>query len=318
MTEHLLSSDTGAAIANHLWQSTVLVALVWLLTLLLRRNQAKVRYGLWLAASLKFLVPFSLLIALGGLLPWPRHAVAVSQPTLYSTVDVMAQPFSEIAILPVAPQAASLRERLAASLPLVLMTVWGCGMVTVLLIWCVRWRRVLAILRRAVPAESGREVEMLRRLELRENTRRKMVGERPMLLLLSQELMEPGIFGIFRPVLLWPERLSERLEDEHIEAILAHERMHVCRYDNLTAVLHMFVEAVFWFHPLVWWIERRMIDERERACDEARGCCAGGWQTGDLCRKPVEGLSLLCGVAAGVVSLELLEPDLSTSASAPS
>ena len=31
----------------------------------------------------------------------------------------------------------------------------------------------------------------------------------------------------------------------------------------------MLVEAIFWFHPLVWWIERRMIDERERACDEA-------------------------------------------------
>jgi uncharacterized protein (TIGR03435 family) len=31
----------------------------------------------------------------------------------------------------------------------------------------------------------------------------------------------------------------------------------------------MAVEAIFWFHPLVWWIERRMIDERERACDEA-------------------------------------------------
>lgn len=31
----------------------------------------------------------------------------------------------------------------------------------------------------------------------------------------------------------------------------------------------MLIEALFWFHPLVWWIERRMIDERERACDEA-------------------------------------------------
>jgi len=88
-------------------------------------------------------------------------------------------------------------------------------------------------------------------------------------LLMSQKLMEPGMFGIFRPVLIWPERLSARLDDEHIEAILAHELRHAQRRDNLTAVLHMVVEAAFWFHPLVWWMERRMVEERERACDEA-------------------------------------------------
>ena len=77
------------------------------------------------------------------------------------------------------------------------------------------------------------------------------------------------MFGIVRPVLIWPEGLSARLDDEHIEAIMAHELMHARRRDNLTAALHMFVEAAFWFHPLVWWMERRMVEERERACDEA-------------------------------------------------
>jgi hypothetical protein len=133
----------------------------------------------------------------------------------------------------------------------------------VLLLWYARWRRVSATLRRATPVEEGREVEVLRRLESLAKARTRIA------LLRSQELMEPGIFGIFRPVLLWPERLSERLEDEHIEAILAHERTHVQRCDNLTAALHMAVEAAFWFHPIVWWVEARMVEERERACDEA-------------------------------------------------
>jgi bla regulator protein BlaR1 len=83
------------------------------------------------------------------------------------------------------------------------------------------------------------------------------------------DMMEPGIFGIFRPLMLWPDRLSERLENEHIEGILAHELVHVRRHDNLTAAIHMLVEVVFWFHPMVWWIESRMLQERERACDEA-------------------------------------------------
>jgi bla regulator protein BlaR1 len=59
-----------------------------------------------------------------------------------------------------------------------------------------------------------------------------------------------------------------------MEAIITHELCHVRRRDNLTAAVHMLVEAVFWFHPLVWWVGARLVDERERACDEevlARG-----------------------------------------------
>src|SRR5437879_12660320 len=88
-------------------------------------------------------------------------------------------------------------------------------------------------------------------------------------MLLSRSSLEPGIFDITRPVLLWPEGISERLEDAHLEAILAHELCHVRRGDNLAAALHMVVEAIFWFHPLVWWLGARLVEERERACDEA-------------------------------------------------
>jgi bla regulator protein blaR1 len=253
----------GPTLANHVWQSTVFVVATWLVTLLLRRNQAQVRYRLWLAASVKFLVPFSLLIRLGGFLTEQQHVAIGPQMTIYSAIDLAGQPFSGIPSVTSAVHSVSLMERSAMWMPVALAAVWLCGVVTVLLVWFARWRRVSATLRRAIPVEEGREVEVLRRLESLGKVRTRIA------LLRSQELMEPGVFGIFRPVLLWPERLSERLEDEHIEAILAHERMHMQRYDNLTAALHMAVEAAFWFHPIVWWIEARMLEERECACDEA-------------------------------------------------
>jgi bla regulator protein blaR1 len=87
-------------------------------------------------------------------------------------------------------------------------------------------------------------------------------------MLLSRACLEPGIFGIARPVLVWPAGISERLPDAHLEAILAHELWHVRRRDNLAAAVHMAVEAIFWFYPLVWWLGSRLLDERERACDE--------------------------------------------------
>src|SRR5579859_1626289 len=58
--------STFAPIANHLWQSTLFAAAAGLLALLLRKNRAQTRYWLWLIASAKFLIPFSLLISLGS------------------------------------------------------------------------------------------------------------------------------------------------------------------------------------------------------------------------------------------------------------
>ena len=250
------------AVGNHLWQSTAFAAVASVVTLLLRRNQARVRYAVWLAASVKFLVPFSLLIGLGSLLPRPHHAV-VAMP-VYSAVGSVVAPFGENAAIDVAgaPRLSIVQRLVTSSLPLLLAVVWLCGVAIVLVVWFVRWRKVARILQRGLRADGGRELEVLRRVQ-------GAMGGRAVSLLLSRELMEPGIFGILHPVLIWPERLSDRLDDEHIEAIMAHEMVHARRRDNLTAVLHMVVEAAFWVHPMVWWIERRMVEEREYACDEA-------------------------------------------------
>jgi bla regulator protein BlaR1 len=112
------------------------------------------------------------------------------------------------------------------------------------------------------PLLEGREVEMLRRLE-------RIGRSKRIEMLLSRTSLEPGVFGIARPILVWPKGISGRLEDSHLEAILAHEIWHVRRRDNLAAALHMLVESIFWFHPLVWWLGARLVEERERACDEA-------------------------------------------------
>ena len=49
-------------LANHLWQSTLFAVGAGLLAVILRRNHARVRYWLWLVASVKFLIPFSWLV----------------------------------------------------------------------------------------------------------------------------------------------------------------------------------------------------------------------------------------------------------------
>jgi uncharacterized protein (TIGR03435 family) len=69
-------------------------------------------------------------------------------------------------------------------------------------------------------------------------------------------------------VLLLPKGITARLTPAQLKTIVAHEMHHVRRRDNLTAAIHMAIESIFWFYPLVWWIGKRLVDERERACDE--------------------------------------------------
>jgi uncharacterized protein (TIGR03435 family) len=257
----LWNSGWTAAVFNHVWQSTAVVLIAWLVTQGLRTNPARVRYWVWMFASVKFLVPFSLLASLGSY--WAksipgRHIGSA----LYTTVDQISQPFQQ-AQAPAAqyllsPQPVQLLDFV---LP-VLAAVWLCGLVVVLTLWMVRWKRAARAAADAVPIHEGREMIAMRLAASNAGIRR------PIPVRLSRRAMEPGVLGVFRPVLLWPEGISERLTDAQIEAIAAHEVEHVRRRDNLTSAIQMLVEALFWFHPAVRWMGSRLMEERERACDE--------------------------------------------------
>jgi uncharacterized protein (TIGR03435 family) len=236
-------SEWNSALANHLWQSTILAAIAWLLTLALRKNQARLRYRIWLVASLKFLVPFSLLVAIGTQVQWTSRT-PITRPKLSAVVEQVTQPFTQMASL--GAIASETPVHTTNFLPILLLAIWTCGFFTVVFSWLRRWQRVRSSMRMAsaLAIEAGVPV------------------------LSSPTLLEPGIFGIFRPVLLLPQGITEHLSSEHLKAIVAHELCHVRRRDNLAAAIHMAVEATFWFHPLVWWIGSRLVEERERACDE--------------------------------------------------
>ncbi len=251
----------GSALGNHLWQSTVFAAVAALLTVLLRKNHARTRYWLWLAASLKFLLPFALLVAAGARLQWKQAPAAKSQVSI--VMDQITQPFAVAAAQDapaiLAPADPGLAMRM---LPLAVLAVWFLGFAALLIFWFLRWRRIAQAIRESKPLESSRELELLRGLE------QSLGLDRTIRLVSGSSALEPGIVGIVRPVMFLPAGIATRLNDSQLSAVMMHELCHLRRRDNLAAVLHMLVESVFWFHPLVWWMGARLIDERERACDE--------------------------------------------------
>jgi len=215
---------------------------VGLITLLLRSNAASLRHRLWLAASAKFLLPFSLLVGLGARLPLRAPPVAPARPVSV-VVNALGTPFPTInrAVETLAPQ-----QRPSNRLPNALAALWLCGFAGCVGWWFVGWQRLRRALRRGVPLDLGIPVPTIS----------------------SNERIEPGVFGVFRPVLLLPAAIAQRLTPDQLRAAVAHEMTHVRRRDNVANAIHMVTEALFWFYPLVWWIERRLLNEQERACDE--------------------------------------------------
>jgi uncharacterized protein (TIGR03435 family) len=267
-------------IVNHLWQSSCFVFLGALLAFALRSHSPKIRYWVWLSASLKFLIPFALLVSLGNEIPRPAaRSVSAADPVFSATIVQMAEPYAP-------PSGPGIPSRHGMHwMPIAIGTAWALGVLAIALARCRGWWKVREALRAGTPVEL----------------------QVPVRAVITPSVHEPGVVGFFRPVLVLPAQLLEHLNPRQLSAILTHELCHVRRRDNVFATMHMAVETLFWFHPLVWWVGGRLLEERELACDEEvlrTGCEPSDYVEGILkvCRLYAES-SLPC--VSGVSGADL-------------
>jgi len=246
-----------SGLVNHLWQSTLFCGGAWLITLALRSNSASLRHWVWLLASLKFLVPFSLLFYVGSFIGLPVARTADIQPLM------LGDALQSVSLLVSPTDALRATSSGAVSVALVvLLTAWIAGALVVGVRWFLAWYAADSLVRAARPAP----------------------GALPDARITDADI-EPAVARVFHPVVLLPSALLGQLTQPEINAVLAHEHEHIARNDNLKDALHRLTETLFWFHPAVWWIGRQMIEERERACDEAvleRGHDGGEYASGIL------------------------------------
>ncbi len=229
----------SAALLDHLWQSSLVALCAWLAAIWLRRHSARLRHGIWFAASLKFLLPFPLLAMVGEQLQGVL--------TIGSWPSVLSLGQGDFARVMLAPATSVIPPDTSVAWLLVAGIAWFAGCGALLVRWGVRLLGIRALVNSARPSSFAASIPVL----------------------VSDTLREPGVVGIFRPVLLLPAGIDLHLTAAQLQAVMAHELCHARRRDNLIASAHMLVEALFWFYPPVWWIGARMLDERERACDEA-------------------------------------------------
>ena len=119
-------------LTNHLWQSTLFAIVAGLLAVVLRKNRAEVRYWLWFSASLKFFIPFSLLINLGSHLDSVPAAHKVTQIATQIATPSVSKPSRTVspkaAITPLLSTSSSSRTalRFASRTPISCCAVRRC------------------------------------------------------------------------------------------------------------------------------------------------------------------------------------------------
>jgi beta-lactamase regulating signal transducer with metallopeptidase domain len=91
----------------------------------------------------------------------------------------------------------------------------------------------------------------------------------------STFLQAPAVIGWFRPIVFLPATALTGLSEEQLRVVIAHELAHIRRFDAFVNIFQVCVETLLFYHPAVWWLNRRIRAEREHCCDETAVALCG-------------------------------------------
>jgi len=85
---------------------------------------------------------------------------------------------------------------------------------------------------------------------------------------LAGDTAQPFVWGLFRGSVYLPADFTSVDNPQHHRTVLVHELSHVARFDSAVNLIQILTQAIFWFHPFVWWVNKKIRQEREKCCDE--------------------------------------------------
>jgi ankyrin repeat protein/Zn-dependent protease with chaperone function len=250
------------------WQIAVLVAVVAAVTLALKNRSAHVRYLLWLIVLARCIVPPLFTIPL-AVLPETEvsEVLTRSEDLIPLALEGRETPAAEapvslasLAVSEPTPTAAETTPRLSVRQWLGLG--WIIGATLFVLVAATKAMRTEFWLRRErkpLPAGLQGEIE-----DLFSSLGVKISPK----LWLVEGIGQPFVWGLLRGDIYLPANFVGANNAEHRRGVLGHELSHVLRFDAAVNLLQIMAQAAFWFHPFVWWANKRIRAEREKCCDE--------------------------------------------------
>lgn len=208
--------------------------------------------------------PFAPLAPVGAPM-WEEFETPLPAPAAPAAPEAPAAPAAppEPAIAPLPPKASWFSGWIAAgSFGRNLASAWAGVAFLVLLGWMLPLVAAWHLVRRARPETSGPWLDALEHARLLSDV------EGPVRLLRSDRLDVPVAWGWGTPAVVLPAS-ADAWDDDRRQAVLLHELAHIARGDAQTQVLAQLAVSLHWFDPLAWWAYRRMLEEREHACDDA-------------------------------------------------
>ena len=253
----------GWSLLHFVWQGFALVAFASVAMTLFRR------------ASVRYLIGVLTLVAMVASVAVTFVLLVNSQSALQAT-EAAATPvivFAQKAFLvqtagPVLAGVPAAKSFSAQALPL-LVEFWLAGVVFFALrtagglIYLERLRRAASI--SVAPALLSKCRELQARLGI----------NRVIRFCECRWLDAPAVIGWFRPVVLLPVRALTGLTEDQIEAVIAHELAHIRRFDAFVNLFQVVAESLLFFHPAVWWLNKRVRAERENCCDDVAVAACG-------------------------------------------
>ncbi len=273
-------------IIHHLWsvswQVTILAAIIWLIDRLSFRATPMFRYWLWMIVLVRLCIPVSIELPTGidtSFINRLEKKVAdfrYRHVPEYETGDEMPSPLT----LPVRKRLDTIPSAVYDALydPPSMTAVhkiffaWYAAFVVICIYIAAR---TFAIIHRL---KSCRTVVKPELVSLLDDLSRDMGITRPVkLLYIDNDIGDvPAVVGIFRRGILIPRAIMDTWQAEDIKPILLHELAHVKRMDLLINLLQLVVQAAYFFHPLVWFANRQILQYREEICDDMAVHALGG------------------------------------------
>ncbi|MHC4552627.1 MAG: M56 family metallopeptidase [Planctomycetota bacterium] len=261
--EHYLT-QTAEYLFSQSWQIAVLAVVITGLSLLLRRKSAHIRYCLWLVLLAKCFVPPLLTVPVAVLPPQPVPAAVTEAitPASAATVETVAVVYDPAIV----SEPVSLTTAVSPDVSLTtiqwLALAWIVGTVVFLFIAGIRAMRLHTWLKRErkpmnveLQADIQNLFAGLNKKHLPHIWRVDGIGQ-------------PFVWGVLKGSIYLPADFCDIESDLHRRSILSHELSHVMRFDAAVNLAQILAQAVFWFHPLIWWANRQIRLEREKCCDE--------------------------------------------------
>jgi beta-lactamase regulating signal transducer with metallopeptidase domain len=240
----------GRALLHFMWQGVVIGLVAALALLLLRNARPQARYAVACIAMLACVV-----VPMAGVIVQLGAAADIATPAIAATAGHAA------IAMPSTVDIATWQARVDGALPWI-VALWAAGacVLSLRMAMGLAWIQRL----RATP-QGAAHATWQARLDVLAG---RFGLKRDVALRLVDALDTPASAGWWRPVVLLPTALITRMPPDLIEALLAHELAHIRRHDYLVNLLQGVVEALLFYHPVTWWLSRRIRIEREHIADQ--------------------------------------------------